>query len=643
MHQTFYIDIDEEITSIVDRLRKSKADEIVIVVPKRALLIQSIVNLKLLKKEAESLKRQIMIVTQDKMGKLLIEKAGILVQQKLDEGLEEVLVFEDEAREKEKVEIEDKRRRGRPVKVMELGTDEYIPKNDSNGQEINLSEKKTEKKKDEFESITNKELVVGISRDIKKKKGIFSKRRDNAGKLDMVKNVKFKEVDYLPEDEIREKKPASFRTHLHSKPERHEQSYSKLEKFFSEDRESVKPSRPSEPDIFKQTISKKFRKIFVLFTLLAVGVILIVGSYLFLPKASVKIQVKSSTVVLDNEIKGDKKISQIDFEKEYIPASEISVEGEFTQSFAASGTKSISNQKAKGKITIYNEYSSTSQDLVATTRFLSEDGKLFRLVSGVTVPGTQVMGSEVKPGVIEAEVAADEPGDAYNIGPTNFTIPGFKDSGAEKYTKFYAKSTGAMTGGGKGNEEKNVITQGDIDNAKKKALSELNSKLKEELKSEAGEGMLIADEAVAYEDAQYSVSNSVGEVSDNFSLTLKSKARALAIRENELKDLISKIAIKKEGSDKSGNSSVSFELGKTDADFNTGEIILRSHSTVKIGPKIDLDGLKKDILGKNEDELEAYLKTYPDIEKIVVDYWPTFITGKIPAYEQRVEVSLDNI
>jgi len=55
------------------------------VVPKRALLIQSIVNLRILKKEVEESGFQLMMVTQDKLGKILIEKAGIFVQQKIEQ------------------------------------------------------------------------------------------------------------------------------------------------------------------------------------------------------------------------------------------------------------------------------------------------------------------------------------------------------------------------------------------------------------------------------------------------------------------------------------------------------------------------------------------------------------------------------
>ena len=97
-HKTIYIDIDEEITSIVDRVRKATANEVIIVVPKRALLIQSLVNLKLLKKETNRRRKRLMIVTQDRIGKKLIEKAGIQVQGKMDDSLADDEIFEDSSR-----------------------------------------------------------------------------------------------------------------------------------------------------------------------------------------------------------------------------------------------------------------------------------------------------------------------------------------------------------------------------------------------------------------------------------------------------------------------------------------------------------------------------------------------------------------
>lgn len=72
-----YLEIDEEITSVIDRLKKTAEADIHLVVPKEAALIQSIVNLKLLKRQADNLGKQIQIITHDKVGRNLAEQVGI--------------------------------------------------------------------------------------------------------------------------------------------------------------------------------------------------------------------------------------------------------------------------------------------------------------------------------------------------------------------------------------------------------------------------------------------------------------------------------------------------------------------------------------------------------------------------------------
>ncbi len=72
-----YLEIDEEITSVIDRLRKTAEADIHLVVPKEAALLQSIVNLKLLKRQADTLGKQIQIITHDKVGRNLAEQVGI--------------------------------------------------------------------------------------------------------------------------------------------------------------------------------------------------------------------------------------------------------------------------------------------------------------------------------------------------------------------------------------------------------------------------------------------------------------------------------------------------------------------------------------------------------------------------------------
>jgi len=60
---TIYVDIDDEITAIIDKVRASNAKIVALVLPKRASVFQSIVNMKLLKRTAEAAKKHIVLIT----------------------------------------------------------------------------------------------------------------------------------------------------------------------------------------------------------------------------------------------------------------------------------------------------------------------------------------------------------------------------------------------------------------------------------------------------------------------------------------------------------------------------------------------------------------------------------------------------
>ena len=119
---------------------------------------------------------------------------------------------------------------------------------------------------------------------------------------------------------------------------------------------------------------------------------------------------------------------------------------------AATGITS-GGQYASGKITVYNNYSSAPQKLIANTRFQTSDGKIYRIKGAISVPGM---------GVTEATVYADRAGEEYNIGPADFTIPGLK--GGPRFEKVFAKSKSAMSGGTSGNVR--IVKKEDLDSVR---------------------------------------------------------------------------------------------------------------------------------------------------------------------------------
>ena len=663
MHQTFYIDIDEEITSIVDRLRKSKSHEVVIVVPKRAILIQSIVNLKLLKKEADDLKKEIIIVTQDKFGKMIIEKAGIAVEQRLDD------VAGQEIKESEDVDGDKKIKIGTEVGATEsadnralrkrldkIGSDGYYQADSLEnllGQESTITEQGNEvlrKENENAERILNKELVIDMGDDLRHQQSSFKKniaKRGAFAPMDMIRNVEMSEDGLTPEDEVIArptevvlKHRKSFRQEeLPDFEEAEESDELKMQKagsFFAQ-------QKTTKVDEYKNiSIGGGTWKYFMTFAVFAVLVILGAVGYLFLPKATVTVFTKNKIQSVDTQIDGNKDVATVDLEKEIVPVKVISVTDEISRTYKSGGKKSISNQKARGTITIYNEFSSNPQSLVATTRFASPDNKIFRLATGVTVPGMEKVGVETKSGAIEAEVVADEAGEDYNIEATSFTIPGFQNSGSDKYAKIYAKSFKVMTGGGQGSQEAGVITDTDIDSAKVKIVQELKSQIMQKLKNSVEADYVLLDDASNIDSSNYTLSKSSGDVADDFVITAKSSASAIVFKKIDVENVVASLIAKRGVSGMNVSlDSIYVEFGKSDTNFKDGSMIIRLHGTGDIVPAIDLESLKLGLLGKQEGDLKAYLSTYSDIDHIEVGYWPTFINGKIPAYESRVYISLD--
>lgn len=204
--------------------------------------------------------------------------------------------------------------------------------------------------------------------------------------------------------------------------------------------------------------------------------VIFVGGFIFsmmtvFTSASIDIAPKSQSVSFNlaveakgNPLPGDKtlKFEIIEIKKE----GKIEVE--------ANGEEMV-EQKASGVIIIYNNFSKDNQRLITRTRFETPEGLIYRIAESITVPGKIASG----PGQVEAVVYADETGEKYNIGKTDFTIPGFK-SDPLRYKGFYAKSKTVMEGGFIGKVKKVAETD------KKSALSELQNSLRTDLEKEIG-------------------------------------------------------------------------------------------------------------------------------------------------------------
>jgi len=394
-----------------------------------------------------------------------------------------------------------------------------------------------------------------------------------------------------------------------------------------------KPIFPRQLEKIEAIKELRWSKYFVIFIGLALLVAFAVV-YLVLPSAEIVIEPNSESVSFDVLAVGSEDILEADGEMNKIPLQRIKVSETESREFSASGEKEV-NAKAKGAVIIYNEYSSEPQTLVATTRFESGNGKIYRIEKNLLVPGAKIQEGRIIASSIEAEVVADLPGKEYNVGLTDFTIPGFK--GTPKYAGFYAKSKTEITGGAIGKVK--VVSADDL----KKAEEELKAKLREKtaklLEKQTPDKLKLLEQGER-EEAVSAASAKENEITEKFTLETTLIKEALLFDEEDIKKIAELNLVLQIGSGKKSlPKTQQIQITKPAIDWGQGKASFYLHVKEDVITEIDQDALKRELLGKNEVEVRKILAGYPEIKKAKVSFRP-FWVKKVPMQENKVKITV---
>lgn len=222
-----------------------------------------------------------------------------------------------------------------------------------------------------------------------------------------------------------------------------------------------------------------------------------------------------------------------------LPAIEITVDKSVSASFESSGKKFL-QERARGAVLLYNAFSSAPQTLVANTRLQDPSGKIFHLRSSVTIPGARVSEGKIVPTSIAAEVIATEAGEASNIEPAEFRIPGFR--GTPKYQGFSAKSEKALTGGFIG--EARIVEAEDL----RRASEELTRTAIEALQQEILEKIPADRDFFSPAGGRELIITRIeqpkaGERHDQFMVSVQARGRAMVIRRSHLSRMLAELLL----------------------------------------------------------------------------------------------------
>lgn len=402
----------------------------------------------------------------------------------------------------------------------------------------------------------------------------------------------------------------------------------KIEEFEKEEKEYLpqKQERLKE----KKPIWRSYAVFITLAVFLSGSLYLALG---VLPSAKVNAILKREEWKYEGGVIAGKNISQNDLISKKIPAEVFPIKKNFSFPFPATGKKNVS-RSATGVIKIYNE-TTIAQKLVATTRFESTDGKIFRLESSVVVPAGITENGKLVPGSIEASIYADKAGAEYNIGPIdNLTIPGFK--GSEKYEKFSGSIESALKGGLIG--ESAYPTSVDIASAKAKAREDIESAINYFLQSAIPSEFKVIDAAKKFTIKKEVVSDIVDE-KGNFSVFIDAEITVVAFKEKDLLQLLADVA---KTELKTGKEMKKYALEYGTASYNDkkGELTFNILYSSEYVPDFDANKFKTGILGKKEGELRDFVYGHPEIDRASVSFWPLWVS-KIPKNLEKITIIVE--
>ncbi len=553
-----FVQIDEELTSIFERVATLPYKEIYLVVPRRAVLLQSVVNLKILKQKMEEVEKTMAIITNDVNGMKLALQAEIKV-------FDEWNVDSDTPNAKEERDPESALLK--PIAATQNEVDEELP-----------------------------------SRLPKKKSSIF----------DVVRHLKNKDKGFS------------------------------LRKYMSD----LKKNRLERQSVQLSPGKKRW----VVTFLLASAAIFFVIVYVALPGATVSIEPSSDVVTKTVNVIF---IPQPDDERE-LKAYPVETDVNVTVTHSASGAVN-NGTNSSGTITIVNK-SGTERTLIATTRFQTEDGIVFRIQNDVTVPS----GTEAAPATVDVAVVADTVdangspvGVRGNVDPTNFFLPGLKE---DSRATLYGQSSVAMSGGT--SEIVMHITEDDLKAAqvelenqlKDMALADLRKEILSEGNSVGSTLKLLEDsETLSFGSPNISLPyNLVGQEQDSFEVTGSVHLSGVGYDSEGLYSILKTEIVSVQTPGKQlvsiDRDSISLQVLNADPANDTYKVTAQIQGVEEYQIDPDLEGgaelskkIKEHIAGKTIQEAEDYIQNLPEVNSVTVSVWPVW-SPTIPSLPDNIKI-----
>jgi len=604
MDEVLYLEPDEEITSVVDKLKGLEAKSVGLVAPKGSSIVQSLVSLKLLQKQAKQLDKKIAIITSDEVGQNLASRIDLPVYK--------------DVRSQSPIQ---------PISQKEPEDTGPIEITDSSDIQEELKEKKEKEEQEEKKAEPIKEAEVKEEyKDLPKSFEVH--RYDEKDTDDLAEEVS-KEPAVAPVEEEKSQEPTSEKpapqknAGFVNKPIREKKPDNRMEL------ESARPIAREGKSAIPSKGKKSKKKMIIIVGVSVLVFLALVFAELAYAKLEINLSIPAEEISKDVTITVEKNHPAVDLVNSVIGGVQIDKEIPADGTYSASGEREIGN-KATGTLTLRND-AGVNEVVSSGSTVRSTSGIEFTTNKEVTVPKATLnpVGDKVL-GETTVTVTAVEPGSSSNLSlNTSYVISG--------------KSKISISGGTSGGTTRKikVVTSDDVTAAKEALEKKAIDKFKDELKTD--KKTLFVEDAIKTDTVEFTTTKNVNEDADDFKASAKVKTTTITFLKKDFDQVVTKAAEKDlpEGKSLLVTDSDSIIPRLEDNQINIGKLKIKGELRSHLGPAIDLDQLVSSFRLKPIKSIKSRLGEIEGVEINDVNLSPNFALPVGPILKSRTHIKIE--
>jgi len=584
MQRNIPINVDDDFSKVIAKLSYAQSQDIILVVPKGALLFSDPLNLRLLKKRTDLLEQRISVLTMDQDGRRYAQEAGYAVQ-----GFASMQKrsFGDMGGARHSSAMPTQRRVERAVpRAM---PQERIPERPVERMPQRSPEPIVQPQQQVYQppQVYPQNPIYPIYKEPQQSTDFFE--RENA-KIDLAKF-----------------QPEPIRDH------------------------DIRNVRSGGRFINKIVLSVFCLALIVVFLLTAV----------ILPQANITVYAKTNPLLRDMRITVDANVQASNTDQLVIPGVKINQNEKFTQTFQSSGI-SNSGGKATGSVVIYN-FTGHLLKLGAATTTLTAGNNVYRLVSDAAnikptkyfSNGTDIDTSTLSPGVT---IVADQPGESYNL-PQGTRLEIHNSILGTIPQQLYARNDTQGIAGGSSSENK-IVSASDLSMAQSALPSGLLTAAEQQLQS--SKNLILLDTGAKLQNSTVTFDHAVNDSVPSFGGTISGNLSGLAYSQDQLKKLLSaRIALTLDSGAYLISDAASQKITTSFASYdpNSSSAILDVHFEGLVSYNVDSTSIPAKIRGKNATEVQNLLLTDPNIVGVDIEFSP-FWVKTVPRFSNKIQINI---